>query len=89
MTTLKGLQRTLRKRLPAIDRWKRVTVYSWDSPRLPWFIKPEMDTFIIYWHGPKRKNIHPDEYREIPLSDLELVAERNKMRLKNLTKTYR
>ena len=89
MTTVKGLQRVLRKRLPTIDRWRRVTVYLWDSPRLPWFIKPEKDTFIIYWSGPKRKNIHPDEYKEVPLKDLELITERNRMRLRNKTKQYK
>ena len=89
MSTVKGLQRILRKRLPQIDRWRQVTVYSWDSPRLPWFILPEKDTFIIYWSGPKRKNIHPDEYKEIPLEDLEQIIERNKMRLRNQTKAYK
>ncbi len=83
------LQTTLRERLPRIDRWGKVTVYKWNSKRLPWFIQPEEGTFIIYWSKPKRKNIHPDEYREIPLSDLEIIAERNKQRLRNKTKTYR
>jgi len=83
------LQDILRKRLPKIDRWKKVTVYKWNSKRLPWFIDPQEGMFYVVWSGPKRKNIHPDEYREIPLSDLKEVAERNKMRLRNKTKMYR
>ena len=89
MCSVKGLQRVLRKRLPEINRWNRVHVYRWNSPHMPWFINPEKDTFVIYWSGPKRKNIHPDEFKEIPLKDLDEVTERNKMRLRNNTKAYR
>lgn len=77
MTTLKGLQRILRKRLPGIDRWQSVKVY------------PNGDTFVIFWYGPKRKNIHPYESKEIPMCDLKIVADRNRMRLRNKTKSYR
>jgi hypothetical protein len=85
--TLKGLQRILRKRLPDIDRWKRVTVYNWDNA--PYFIEPSDGMFYIVWSGPKRRNVHPYEYKEIPLSDLEIVAERNRTRLRNATKAYK
>ena len=87
--TTKGIQRVLRKRLPTIDRWKRVTVYRYDDERLPWYIEPVDGMFYIVWDKPNRRNIHPDEYREIPLTDLDIIAERNRMRLRNLTKTYR
>ena len=84
---LKGLQRILGRRLPQIDRWGRVKVYAWDNA--PYFIRPTADTFIIFWDKPKRKNIHPYEYKEIPMADLEVVADRNKMRLRNKTKQYK
>jgi len=77
MTTLKGLQRILRKRLPFIDRWRSVRVYQ------------EGDYFIIYWYRPKGKNFHPYEFKEIPMSDLEGIVDRNRMRLRNKTKTVR
>ena len=89
MCTTKTLQRILRKRLPEINRWKKVTVHKHDSEKLPPFITPVDDMFYIYWHDPKRKNIHPDEYREIPMADLDEVTERNRMRLRNKTKMYR
>ena len=89
MCTTKTLQRILRRRLPEINRWRKVTVYKWDDPRLPGFITPEDNTFIIYWSGPKRKNIHTDEFREIPMADLDMIADRNRMRLRNKTKTIR
>ncbi|MCP3894980.1 MAG: hypothetical protein GY706_10180, partial [Bacteroides sp.] len=87
MTSLKGLQRIFRKRLPDIDRWRKVTVYNWDGA--PYFITPQDGMFYVVWSGPKRKNIHPYEYREIPLDDIEIIATRNRMRLRNKTKTYR
>ena len=87
MTSIKGLQRVLRKRLPEIDRWQKVHVYPWD--KAPYYIPPSDDCFYIVWSGPKRKNIHPYEWREIPMKDIDIVTERNRMRLRNKTKTYR
>jgi len=89
MTSVKGLQRVLRKRLPTIDRWKKVTVYKWDSTRMPEHLSPKENTFIIYWNGVKGKNIHPYEAKEIPLKDFEIVFERNRTRLRNETKAYK
>ena len=77
----------MRKRLPHIDRWKRVTVYTWDSA--PYFIQPTDGMFYIVWDKPKRKNIHPYEYKEVPMKDLNEMIDRNKMRLRNETKTYK
>ena len=87
--SIKGLQRVLRKRLPAIDRWRKVRVYQWDSTGLPEYIMPQEGTFYVVWSAPKRKNIHPYEYREIPLDDLYEVTDRNRKRLYSLTKTYK
>ena len=89
MCTTKGLQRVLRKRLPDINRWKSVTVYKNNDLRLPDWITPDDDTFIIYWHNPKGNNFHPYEYKEIPLSDINLIYEKNRMRLRNSTKAYK
>jgi len=91
MTSLKGLQRTLRKRLVDINRWRYVSVLHCDSQRMPCTIKPfvEKETFIIRWYGPKRKNIHREEWKMIPMGDIDEVAERNRMRLRNKTKTHR
>lgn len=86
---MKGLQRILRKRLPTIDRWGEVTVYSHKSTRLPNWVTPVEGMFYIVWTNPKRKNIHPYEYKEVPLEDLELIAARNRMRLRNQTKAYK
>ena len=84
------LQDILRQRLPTINRWKSVTVYKWKSKSLPWYIyQPKEDMIYIVWTGPKRKNIHDYEYREAPLKDLKVLIDRNKMRLKNNTKTHR
>jgi len=87
MTNIKGLQRVLRKRLPTIDRWKQVTVYMWD--RAPYFIQPRDGMFYIVWSGPKRKNIHPYEYKEIPMEDLGKIVNKNRIRLQNSTKMYK
>jgi hypothetical protein len=87
MTSIKGLQRILRKRLPTIDRWRSVKVYNWDNA--PYYIEPSDGMFYIVWSKPKRKNIHDLEWREIPLTDLELIVERNRMRLRNETKAYK
>ena len=87
MCSLKGLQRTLRKRLPEIDRWNKVHVYQWD--KAPYFIHPTDDMFYVVWSGPKRKNIHPYEYKEVPMKDLDLVTDRNRQRLRNRTKAYK
>ena len=86
---VKGIQRILRKRLPYIDRWKSVSVYRYDDNKLPWFISPTEGMFYVLWNRPKRKNIHEDEYREIPLADLDIVFERNRTRLYNKTKAYK
>jgi len=75
--SIKGLQRILRKRLAHIDRWKYVKVTK------------DNGTFTIRWYGPKGKNFHPYEYKEIPYEDLEIVTERNRMRLRNETKAYK
>lgn len=87
MCSTKGLQRTLRKRLPHIDRWNRVNVYKYGDERSP--VEIEDGHFIIYWHSPKRKNIHPYEYKQVPLSHLDQVYDRNRIRLRNQTKAYR
>ena len=89
MGSLKGLQRILRKRLPFINRWNMVTVYSWGSARLPWFVDRKQGMFYIFWDKPKRKNIHPYEYKEAPLTHLDDIIERNLQRLRNETKTYK
>ena len=87
MITMKGLQRILRKRLPEIDRWKYVSVYS--SEDKPDWVVSGPESIIIMWHGPKRSNIHPYEYKEIPKADIDIVADRNRMRIRNKTKIYR
>ena len=89
MKSVKGLQRILRKRLPFIDRWGGVSVYRWDSDGLPGIIKPVEGMFYVVWTKPKRKNVHPYEIKEIPLGDLPLIIERNRTRLRNLTKSYK
>ena len=91
MTSLKGLQRVLRKRLPEIDRWKCVSVLKHDSPRISHNHKPFTSNgyYYIRWYGPKRGNIHPEEYYEFPCSELEAVVRRKRNRLRNKTKTYR
>jgi len=89
MCSIKGLQRTLRKRLPAIDRWKRVSVYRFDDTRLPEFILPAENCFYIVWTDPKRRNIHPYEYKQIPIEDISEVIRRNRDRLRNETVAYK
>jgi len=87
--SIKGLQRLLRKRIPEIQRWQRVTVYKWNDVKLPWFISPVKDMFYILWHNPRGKNIHTDEYKEVPMGDIDMVFERNRQRYYNKTKAYR
>ena len=41
----------------------------------------------IRWYGPKRKNIHAEEYKAFPVEDLDKVTERNRQRLYRKTKT--
>ena len=91
MCTTKTLQRILRRRLPEINRWKYVSVLPWDSPRMSHNMKDFAEPGRIYvrWYGPKRRNIHPEEYKDFPESDLDRVTERNRMRLHNKTKTHR
>ena len=89
MCTIKGLQRTLRKRLHAIDRWGQVSVYNWNDTRLPEFIPPDKDHFYIVWTEPRRSNIHPYEYKRVPLSDIAEVRRRNRDRLRNKTVSYK
>ena len=83
------LQAILRKRLPRINRWGAVSCYKWNSKRLPWYIDPREGMFYIHWSQPKRRNPHEYEYKEVPLTDLKEVAERNRMRLRNNTKQYK
>ena len=85
----KGLQRVLRKRLETIQRWRQVTVYRYDDKRLPWYIEANEGMFYIVWDKPKRRNVHPDEYKECPLDDLDIIVERNRTRLYNKVKSYR
>ena len=88
--THKGLQRVLRKRLPHIDRWRRVTVYRWDSKRLPWFIdRPEKGFYYIVWSGNKRGNIHDDEVVQRPLDNIDYWYNKNNERLKRKTKIHK
>ena len=96
MTSIKGLQRILRRRLPHIDLWRNVTVYGWDSKGLHRFTEePVRGMFYIVWSDPYRrdkyqKNKHDKFFcKECSLDDLELIADRNKMRLRNKTKQYK
>ena len=83
------LQNILRKRLDKIDRWRSVTVYKWNSKRLPWFIdRPEWGMVYIVWSKPKRGNVHDVEHKAFPITDLKAVAKKNLMRLRNKTKTH-
>ena len=84
------LPNILRKRLDKIDRWGKVTVYKWNSKRLPWYInRPVQGMAYIVWSHPKRKNIHDVEHKEFPLTDLDKVIRRNRNRLGNNTKAYK
>ena len=94
--TTKGLQRILRKRLPDIDLWRNVTVYNWDSKGLRRFAdEPVSGMFYIVWSDPYRrdkyqKNKHDKFFcKECKLIDIDEVADRNNMRLRNKTKAYK
>jgi hypothetical protein len=45
--------------------------------------------FYMVWSEPRSGNIHDVEYKEVPLTDLEVVAERNRQRLYNRTKEHK
>jgi len=80
MTTeskLKQLEDILKARLPLIDRWNKVQVYT------------KGDSFIIEWSEPKGGNTNNPETKEAPLSDLDLLIKRNTERLYNSVKQYK
>ena len=74
---IKQLENILMARLPIINRWRKVRVFT------------SGDSFIIEWSKPKNKNIHPIETKCVPLTDLDILIKRNSERLYNETKTYK
>jgi len=68
-----------------------VSVLPWDSTRISCNMRGFTKEGMIYirWYGPKRRNIHPEEYKAFPEKDLDAVVERNRARLHNKTKTHR
>ena len=90
MCTHIDLQDILRARIGNIDRWRKVTVYKWNSKRLPWYIdRPIWGMAYIVWSRPKRGNIHDVEHKEFPLTDLDKVINRNRRRLRDKTKEHK
>ena len=74
---IKTLERILKERLPHIKRWRKVSVIL------------DCDTFTIYWSDPKTaKNHHPFESKQMPISDIDIIINRNKSRLRNESKLY-
>ena len=75
---LSYLTHILEQRLPHIKRWNKVQVEA------------DIETFTITWSEPKvATNTHPFESKEMPLTDLDEIIDRNKTRLRNETKTYK
>ena len=89
---LKELQTILRKRLPDIKRWRKVSVFGYGDD-LPSEITdtntPKEDKFYIYWNGNKGKNIHRFEVKEAELSAIKDIIRRNTERLENNRKVYK
>ena len=55
------------------------------SHNMKYFAEPGM--IYVRWYGPKRKNIHQEEYKAFPKEDIDKVTERNRQRLYRKTKS--
>ena len=90
-TKINQLQQILRSRLPVIKRWKSVSVTDYDST--PEDVRERTlmqdDEVCISWNGRKTKQVHVEEFKTFPASELDSLIKRNIERRDSERKIYK